>query len=79
MLTCLIHRCVSLVRSFARALRQRVSILTKPAEPAVAVDYLALVDSTALEPAVHASDDTIAMIAARVGRTRLIDNVILGA
>ena len=49
------------------------------AEPAVAVDYLALVDSTTLEPAVRASDDTIAMIAARVGKTRLIDNVILGA
>jgi pantoate--beta-alanine ligase len=49
------------------------------AEPAVAVDYLALVDSTTLEPVVHASDDTIAMIAARVGKTRLIDNVILGA
>lgn len=49
------------------------------AEPAVAVDYLALVDSATLEPAVRASDDTVAMIAARVGKTRLIDNLILGA
>jgi pantoate--beta-alanine ligase len=49
------------------------------AEPAVAVDYLALVDSATLEPAVHARADTVAMIAARVGKTRLIDNLILGA
>ena len=49
------------------------------AEPAVAVDYLALVDSATLEQSVHATNDTIAMIAARVGKTRLIDNLILGA
>jgi len=64
-------------RDVSRLMAQGQRVLA--AEPAVAVDYLALVDSTTLEPAVRASDDTIAMIAARVGRTRLIDNVILGA
>jgi pantoate--beta-alanine ligase len=49
------------------------------AEPAVAVDYLSLVDGATLEPDDRASDDTVAMIAARVGGTRLIDNLILGA
>ncbi len=47
-------------------------------EPAVAPDYLALADGETLEPVDVASDGTIAMIAARVGRTRLLDNAILG-
>jgi pantoate--beta-alanine ligase len=48
-------------------------------EPTIVVDYLALADATTLEPASRANDDTVAMIAARVGKTRLIDNLILGA
>ena len=48
-------------------------------EPAVAADYLAVVDAATLEPADQAGDDTVAMIAARIGKTRLIDNLILGA
>jgi pantoate--beta-alanine ligase len=45
-------------------------------EPEVRVDYLALVDSETLEPVEVATTGVIAMVAARVGSTRLIDNVI---
>lgn len=48
-------------------------------EPSVALDYLALADGATLEPVESADDRTVAMIAARVGRTRLIDTVVLGA
>ena len=43
------------------------------------VDYVAIADPATLEPMSHASDGTIVALAARVGRTRLIDNAILGA
>jgi pantoate--beta-alanine ligase len=59
-----------LTESGARVLR---------AEASLQVDYFALADGQTLEPATTADDDTVAMVAARVGRTRLIDNVILGA
>ncbi|NUQ21573.1 MAG: pantoate--beta-alanine ligase, partial [Gemmatimonadaceae bacterium] len=48
-------------------------------EPSISLDYLALADGTTLEPVETGDERTIAMIAARVGRTRLIDNVVLGA
>ena len=48
------------------------------AERGVAVDYLAVADATTLEPIESATRTSVAMIAARVGRTRLIDNVVLG-
>ena len=47
--------------------------------PGVSVDYLALVDGERLEPVAVAEPGTIVMVAARVGPTRLIDNIILGA
>lgn len=47
-------------------------------EPSVNVDYLAVVDSERLEPVAMAEQGTIVAVAARVGSTRLIDNVILG-
>jgi pantothenate synthetase len=46
--------------------------------PAVSPDYFALVTPDTLEPAVSAEPGTIVIVAARVGRTRLIDNLILG-
>jgi pantoate--beta-alanine ligase len=49
------------------------------AQPSVTVDYLALVDPRRLEPVEMAARGTIAMVAARVGVTRLIDNLVLGA
>jgi pantoate--beta-alanine ligase len=47
-------------------------------EPLVALDYLALADPAQLEPVERASAGTVALIAARVGSVRLIDNLILG-
>jgi len=45
--------------------------------PGVAAEYLALVDED-LQPVARATPRTIAVLAARVGSTRLIDNVVLG-
>lgn len=47
-------------------------------EPGVHVDYLAVMDPHRLEPVAVAEQGTIVAVAARVGTTRLIDNVILG-
>ncbi len=46
--------------------------------PGVAVEYIAVVDPVTLEPVAGTDSRTVIMIAARVGSTRLIDNVILG-
>lgn len=45
--------------------------------PGVKVEYIAIVDPRTLEPVQDADEGTVALIAARVGSTRLIDNVIL--
>jgi len=47
-------------------------------EPEVRVDYFAIVSPTTLEPIETADDGSVAMVAARVGATRLLDNLILG-
>ena len=47
-------------------------------EPGVSIDYLAIADPGTLEPLDEAAPGSVAMVAARIGRTRLIDNVILG-
>lgn len=48
-------------------------------EPAVLPDYFAVVDRTTLEPAMRDSaGDWAVVTAARVGATRLIDNMLLG-
>ncbi|HEX4574898.1 MAG TPA: pantoate--beta-alanine ligase [Gemmatimonadales bacterium] len=47
------------------------------AAPGVTPDYLAFVDE-ALRPVARADARTVVVVAARVGRTRLIDNVVLG-
>lgn len=47
-------------------------------EPAVRVDYVQLVDPDTLEDVAIVSAGTLAALAAFVGTTRLIDNVILG-
>jgi pantoate--beta-alanine ligase len=48
------------------------------AVPAVAVEYLAVVEPDRLEPVSRADAGTVVMVAARIGKTRLIDNIILG-
>lgn len=47
-------------------------------EPSVRVDYFAVVDPRTLEPVNEAGPECVAMVAARVGNTRLIDNVVVG-
>lgn len=58
-------------------LRERVAAALG-AEPAVKPDYIAVVDAERFEPVSAADAATIVALAARVGGTRLIDNVILG-
>ena len=48
------------------------------AEPSVTVEYVAIVEPGTLEPVDTADAETVLALAARVGRTRLIDNIILG-
>lgn len=46
------------------------------AEGEVEIDYLVLADPESLEPVRELQRDTVALVAARVGKTRLIDNMI---
>ncbi|MBA2460075.1 MAG: pantoate--beta-alanine ligase [Gemmatimonadales bacterium] len=46
--------------------------------PGLAIEYVAVADPETLEPVSRASAETIVALAGRVGRTRLIDNIILG-
>jgi pantoate--beta-alanine ligase len=48
-------------------------------EPGVQLDYLSMVDPDSLEPVDDAGPGTLVAVAAYVGTTRLIDNVILDA
>jgi len=48
------------------------------AEPAVQVEYVAIAEPATLAPAETVGPDTVVALAARLGRTRLIDNIILG-
>ena len=48
-------------------------------DAAVAPDYFAVVDPATLEPAARAAADSLVIVAARIGSTRLIDNIVLGA
>ncbi len=47
-------------------------------EPRVGVDYVAIVDPTRLRPVERVSAGCVALVAARVGPARLIDNLIFG-
>jgi pantoate--beta-alanine ligase len=46
--------------------------------PAVAVDYIAIVDPVRMAPVETATAGTIVAVAGHVGGTRLLDNHILG-
>jgi pantoate--beta-alanine ligase len=46
--------------------------------PRLAADYIAIVDGETFEPVEQVDDRTIIALAARVGPTRLIDNITLG-
>jgi pantoate--beta-alanine ligase len=47
--------------------------------PGVAIDYVALVDETTLTRPQQASPGSVLAVAVKLGSTRLIDNVVLGA
>jgi pantoate--beta-alanine ligase len=47
-------------------------------EAGVTVDYVAVVEPRRLEPVEVVDAETVVALAARVGRTRLIDNIVLG-
>jgi pantoate--beta-alanine ligase len=59
--------------ALAALIRQRLD-----QEPAVALEYLAIAEPRALAPIETVDADTVIALAARLGRTRLIDNIILG-
>jgi pantothenate synthetase len=44
----------------------------------VEVEYVAIVEPATLAPVETVGADTVVALAARLGRTRLIDNIILG-
>ena len=48
-------------------------------EPEVRLDYFEIVDPETLDPLDAASGKSLVAVAAYVGSTRLIDNVVLGA
>jgi len=48
------------------------------AEPRLQIDYAAIVNPATLEPVTHALPGTVALAAARLGKLRLIDNLIFG-
>jgi pantoate--beta-alanine ligase len=56
-----------------KRMRQEVT-----SEPGVTLDYIALAEPRALSPVMKVDADTVAAIAARIGATRLIDNITLG-
>ena len=47
------------------------------AEPGVALEYFEFTDGETLQPANQKSQSIVALVAARVGKTRLIDNVLI--
>ena len=47
-------------------------------EPTVAVEYISIGDPEALAPVDPADERTVVAVAARIGGTRLIDNIKLG-
>ena len=71
-------------RQFATGDRDAGSLIetgrsTVATEGGVTLDYLAIVHPDDLQPVELATGDCVVLIAARVGRTRLLDNTVLGA
>jgi pantoate--beta-alanine ligase len=58
-------------------LREKVMEILK-AEPSAVVEYVDFRHKDTLETVKHASDDTLLALAVRIGKTRLIDNMIAG-
>jgi len=65
----------ALARSADELVRMATKILDRPS---IAIEYVEVVDPETLEPATSLDRPVLMAIAARVGKTRLIDNVVLG-
>lgn len=63
-------------RSVERLERSGTDVLAS--DPSVKVDYLAVIDAATFAKPAAATDESAAIVAARVGNTRLIDNMQLG-
>jgi pantoate--beta-alanine ligase len=64
--------------SCARSAEELVRVATKILRrPGIAIEYVEVVDAETLEPAASLEAPVLMAIAARVGKTRLIDNVVL--
>jgi pantoate--beta-alanine ligase len=79
-----LSRAVRRVEALAAAGERRAGALVASArdvlasQPAVRVDYVAVVDWATLEPVETATPGTLFAVAAWVGATRLIDNAVIG-
>ncbi len=79
-----LHRSLMRVQSLAQAgERQAARLLAAgraefAGEPAVRLDYFELVDPDTLDPVGDISAGALAAVAAFVGNTRLIDNILMG-
>jgi pantoate--beta-alanine ligase len=79
-----LHRCLRRAEKVALGGESRSSKLREgmeevlAAEPRARVDYAAIVDPVQLQPVERVASGCVALVAARVGTARLIDNLILG-
>jgi pantoate--beta-alanine ligase len=79
-----LHRCLRHGDTLVQAGEVRAQNLLQAmrevvnAEPRVTLEYLALVNPLQFEPVERVTAGTVALLAARVGAVRLIDNLILG-
>jgi pantoate--beta-alanine ligase len=79
-----LHRCLRRVEQMAHAGETDAAVLLEEmrrvfdAEPRAQLDYTAIVDPVKLQPVERSASGCVALVAARVGPARLIDNLILG-
>jgi pantoate--beta-alanine ligase len=80
MLSASLYRAHQLFRAGERqaAVLQREMERVLQVHPDISVEYIAIVDPHHMRPVTVVEDTTIAALAARVGSTRLIDNIALG-
>lgn len=78
-----LHRALIEVQALAEKGERRAAALIEAAqcvfreEPAVKVDYVEIVDNETLDPAEDVTGGALVAVAAFVGGTRLIDNIVL--
>jgi pantoate--beta-alanine ligase len=82
---CLVHALEEARRLFGEGRRDRMTLVRAMGEvvrreaPGANVEYIEVVDPETLEPAACAEEDSVALLAVRIGATRLIDNLPLVA